>query len=41
MHKETIIFGIGKYGKEYVKRCVECNVGNIRIIDSNEELWGK
>ncbi len=41
MHNETIIFGIGKCGKEYVKRCVECNVDSIRIIDSNKELWGK
>lgn len=41
MHKETIIFGIGKYGKEYVKRCVDSKVGNIRIIDSDEKLWGK
>ena len=41
MHKETIIFGIGKYGKEYVKRCVDRNVENIRIIDSDKRLWGK
>lgn len=41
MHKETIIFGIGKYGKEYVRKCVKCKVNNLRIIDSNEELWGK
>lgn len=40
MHKETIIFGIGKYGKEYVKRCIDCKVDHIRITDSNQELWG-
>ena len=40
MRKDTIIFGIGKYGKEYVKRCVDSNVRNIRIIDSDEKLWG-
>ena len=40
MHKEIIIFGIGKYGKQYVKRCVDCKVGHIRITDSNKELWG-
>ena len=40
MHKETIIFGIGKYGKQYVKRCADCKVSHIRITDSNKELWG-
>lgn len=40
MHKEVIIFGIGKYGKQYVKRCVDCKVSHIRITDSNKELWG-
>ncbi len=40
MEKEIIIFGIGKYGKEYVKKCVECKVENIKIIDSDSQLWG-
>lgn len=40
MHKKIIIFGIGKYGKEYVKRCIDCKVNGIRIVDSNERLWG-
>lgn len=40
MHKETIIFGIGKYGKKYVQRCMECKVNHIRVTDSNKELWG-
>ena len=40
MSKEICIYGIGKFGKEYVHKCIECGVHNIKIIDSNEELWG-
>lgn len=40
MHKKTVIFGFGQYGKKYIKKCVECKVENIQIIDSDDRLWG-
>ena len=35
----NIIYGIGKIGKEYVKKCVECHVEDLVCTDNNSKLW--
>lgn len=40
MNKEICIYGIGKIGKEYAHKCAECGAQDIKIIDSDKELWG-
>lgn len=37
-----VVYGIGECGKAYVDRCVSCGLAkdNIKIVDSNENLWG-
>lgn len=37
---QIIIYGIGKIGKKYVDRCLDCGIKNIKIVDSDEKLWG-
>lgn len=39
--KNIIIYGIGRYGKYYVDKCISCSIKNITLTDSNSKLWGE
>lgn len=38
---KTIIYGIGKYGKQYIDFCILYGVTELELVDSNPHLCGK
>ncbi len=38
---KIVVYGIGKIGKGFVDKCIDSGIKDIRITDSNRELWGQ
>ena len=37
---KTIIYGIGRIGKKYIDQCILSGVADLKLVDSNNILWG-
>ena len=37
---KTVIYGIGRIGKKYIDQCMLCEITDLKLVDSNADLWG-